>query len=95
MCRRSIQVHKKISEIQVIPIKASDGLIGFASLVFDDSFYLGGIGIYTRPNGTLRLTYPTRTHSTGAIHIFHPINKIVADEIELAVEEKFQKLMSR
>ena len=88
-------MHKKISEIQVIPIKASDGLIGFVSFVFDESLYLGGVGIYTRPQGGIRLTYPTRTHSSGAINIFHPITKVVADEIELAVEEKFKELMSR
>lgn len=86
-------MQKKLSEIQIVPIKASDGLIGFVSLVFDESFYLGGIGIYTRPQGGIRLTYPTRTHSSGAIHIFHPINRIVADDLERAVEEKFQKLM--
>lgn len=88
-------MHNKISEIQVIPIKASDGLIGFASLVFDNSVYLGGIGIYTRPQGGIRLTYPTRTHSSGSINVFHPINKMIADEIELAVEEKYKKLISR
>jgi DNA-binding cell septation regulator SpoVG len=86
-------VHKKISEIQIIPIKASDGLIGFTSFVFDDSLYLGGVGIYTRPQGGIRLTYPTRTHSSGSINVFHPINKVVADEIEFAVEEKFKEVV--
>jgi len=88
-------MRKKISEVQVVPVKASDGLIGFASLVFEDSFYLGGIGIYTRPDGSLRLTYPTRVHSSGAINIFHPIHKVVAYDIERAVEEKFAELMSK
>ena len=89
-----MQIQKKVSDIQVIPIKASDGLIGFASFVFEDSFYLGGIGIYTRPNGGLRVTYPTRKHSSGGINVYHPINKSIADYIEQAVTKKFEQIIS-
>lgn len=88
-------MHKKLSEIQVVPVKASDGLIGFASLVFEDSLYLGGIGIYSRPQGGIRLTYPTRKHPSGCLNVFHPINKFVADDIEQAIEQKFEELMSK
>ena len=61
----------KISEVQVIPVKPSNGLVGFASLVFDNCLYLGSIGIYTRPEGGYRLTYPTRKTGTKNFHIFH------------------------
>lgn len=87
-------MNKKISDVQVIPIKASDGLIGFASLIFEDSFYLGGIGIYTRPQGGLRLTYPTRKHPSGCINVYHPINKPIADYIEHEVTKKFYELLT-
>lgn len=85
----------KISDIQVIPIRASDGLIGFVSFVYDDNFYLGGIGIYTRPQGGIRLTYPTRTHTSGAISVYYPINKQIADCIEQAVYKKFQEILKK
>ncbi len=76
----------QLTEIQITPIKPKDGLVGFASFVFDNCFYLGSIGVYTRPQGGYRLTYPTR----GTFNIFHPINRQIADEIEQAVIAKFE-----
>ncbi len=77
-----------ITEIQIIPVKPNDGLVGFASFVLNGWFYLGSIGIFTRPNGSYRLTYPTKgTHS-----IFYPINKIIAHEIEVKVIKKFEEV---
>jgi DNA-binding cell septation regulator SpoVG len=81
-----------ISEVQITPIKPIDGLVGFASLVFDDSFYLGSIGIFTRPQGGFRLTYPTRKSMNKNLHVFHPINKEIADDIERAIISKFEEV---
>ncbi|MDP3992692.1 MAG: septation protein SpoVG family protein, partial [bacterium] len=78
----------RITEIQVTPIKPQDGLVGFASLVFANSFYLGSIGIFTRPQGGYRLTYPTK----GNLSLFYPINRSVAQEIEEAVITKFEEV---
>jgi len=81
-----------ISEVQIIPIKARDGLVGFASFVIDNAFYVGSVGIYTKPRGGYRLTYPTRRRSIGDLNICHPINKPIADEIERVVINKFEKV---
>ena len=37
----------KLTEIQIVPIKPVNGLVGFASFVFDDTLYLGSVGIFT------------------------------------------------
>ena len=79
-----------LSEVQITPIKAQDGLVGFASFVYNDSFYFGSIGIYTRPQGGYRLTYPTRKGVNGNFNIFHPINREVAEEIEKVIIFKFE-----
>ncbi|PIQ78110.1 hypothetical protein COV82_01840 [Candidatus Peregrinibacteria bacterium CG11_big_fil_rev_8_21_14_0_20_46_8] len=80
-----------ITEIQIVPIKPQDGLIGFASFVLNGCLYLGSIGIHTRLDGTgLRLTYPTK----GAINIYHPINKEVSKAIEEAVFSKAKECFS-
>ena len=79
-----------ISEIQVVPIKPTDGLVGFASFVFDNSFYFGSIGVYTRPQGGYRLTYPTRKGANGNFNIFHPISREIAEEIEKVIVSKFE-----
>ncbi len=78
-----------LTEIQVVPIKPKDGLIGFASLVFDRCIYLGSIGIYTRPQGGYRLTYPMK----GAINVFYPINRETAEAFEEAIVTKFEEVM--
>lgn len=78
-----------LSEIQIIPIKPNNGLVGFASFVYNKDFYLGSIGIYTRPQGGYRLTYPTRNR----LNIFYPINKQIALHIEQLIINKFEKVM--
>ena len=83
----------RVSNVQIIPIKPKDGLIGFASLIFDNSFYFGSIGIYTRPDGSLRLTFPTRKISDQSLPVFHPIDKEIANLIDQAVISKFEEVM--
>jgi DNA-binding cell septation regulator SpoVG len=85
----------EISEIQIVPIKPNNGLIGFVSFVLNNSLYLGSIGIYTRPQGGYRLTYPTKATGTRNINIFHPINKEFAETIEKAVIKKFEEVMNK
>ena len=85
-------MQNKVTEIQIIPIKPKDGLVGFASLIFDNSFYFASIGIYTRPQGGYRLTYPTRKALSGTLPIFHPINKDVASLIEQTIISQFEQL---
>lgn len=82
----------QISEVQVVPIKPTDGLVGFASCVVDSSLYLGSIGIYTRPQGGYRLTYPTKKTPTGNLSVVHPINKETAQLIETAILAKFEEV---
>lgn len=79
-------MQNRLSEIQITPIKPQNGLVAFASFVLDGSLYLGSIGIYTRPQGGYRLTYPTR----GTFNIFHPINRQIAEEIEHTIISKFE-----
>jgi len=85
-------MQNRISEIQIKPVKLNDGLVGFASFVYEDNFFFGSIGIYTKPLGGYRLTYPTRKTVGGNFNIFHPINKDVASEIEKLIISKFEEV---
>lgn len=86
----------KLSEVQVIPIKPKDGLVGFASVVLDDAFCLGSIGIHAKLDGSgYRLTYPTRQTPSRAFNIFHPINPEASKLIEDAVISKFKDVMTQ
>ena len=86
----------KINEIQVTPIKPKNGLVGFASLVLNDSIYIGFIGIHTKlqNNGEYRLTYPTKIVSGKDLNIYHPIKKELSQAIEVAVITKFKNVMN-
>lgn len=81
-----------LTEVQVVPIKPKDGLVGFASFVFDGCLYLSSIGIYTRPNGGYRLTYPTKSGPIRSLGIFYPINHETSELIDKAVIAKFEEV---
>jgi len=85
----------KITEIQITPIKPKDGLVAFASVVAEDSLYLGFIGVYTRIDGSgYRLTYPTKKIGDNSINIYHPINKETSKAIEQAVFNKLKEIFN-
>lgn len=81
-----------ISEIQIVPIKPKDGLVAFASFIYDGNLYLSSIGIYTKLSGGYRLAYPTRKTPSGDIRLFHPINKSIAEKIDHSVIKKFEEV---
>ena len=85
----------KITEIQITPIKANNGLVAFASCVLDGSVYLGSIGIHKRLDGSgYRITYPTKKVADKDFHIFHPINRQTNEEIEKAIVSRVEEIMS-
>lgn len=77
-----------ISEIQIVPVKPNNGLIGFCSFVIFNSIYCGSVAIYTRPKGNIRLVYPTKNLKNTPINIFHPINNKIGSFIESQVAKK-------
>jgi stage V sporulation protein G len=83
----------RIVEINIIPIKPDNGLIGFASVVLDNGLYLGSIGVYSRLDGTgYRITYPTKKIGGKDMNIYHPINRALGQEIEEAITNKAREL---
>lgn len=84
----------KITEIQIIPIKAQNGLVAIGSVVLDNSFYLGSIGIHKRLNGDgYRLTYPTKKTGNNSINIYHPINRQTSQTMETAIIAKAKEIL--
>lgn len=86
----------KISEIQVIPVKPKDGLIGFASFVLEEKYYVSSVAIYTRLDGSgYRLVYPTKLVGNKNVNIFHPINNEVGKVIDEAVTNKINEIFDK
>lgn len=84
-----------ISEVNIVPVKPSSGLVAFASIVVDGNLYLNSIAIYVRMDGSLRLLYPTKKTGERSMHIFHPINWEASKIIERAVFEKYNELLEK
>jgi len=83
-----------ITEIQIIPIKANNGLVAFASIVFADSLYLGSIGIHKRLDGNgYRLTYPTKKIGDKNINIYHPLNRELGEKIENEIIQRAKEIL--
>ncbi len=86
----------QISEVQISVIKPRDGLIAFASLVVDNKFYLGSIGVHQKLDGSgFRITYPTKSNGNRNLNIFHPINAETAKAIEQAIFQKLKDVIKK
>lgn len=85
----------KITEIELIPIKAKDGLTFFANCILDNKYFIGNIAIFTRLDGTgFRCVYPTKVLRNGKqIPIFYPIDQQTGQEIEVAITAEANKLL--
>lgn len=81
----------KITEVKIVPLNSANGLLGLASVVYDNALYLGSIGIFRRSDGSCRLTYPIKPTIHGKIHIYHPINKAMSSEMEQMILEKLNE----
>ena len=84
-----------ISEIEFLPVRPHKGHIGFISFVYNDSFKLNNIAVYTRLSGDgsqYRLVYPFDACKRS---MFFPINKevsiLVEKEVSCYIENVLRK----
>lgn len=85
-----------ISEINLLPVRPRNGLISFASCLFDGKLSLNSIAIYTRPKGGYRLVYPAKTLPNGKlINLFYPIDRETGEIIHEAIIGKFEELVEK
>lgn len=90
----SNSISVNISEVRIIPIRSSDGLVAFASCILNGILRLDNIGIISKADGSYRLSYPTKKLSNGQnYHYFYPITKEAGDIIQEAITEKFDDLV--
>jgi|GEM_PF-390442 len=78
-----------ITEVQIIPVKPSGGLVAFAGCILNGQLYLGALGVHKRLDGTgYRITYPTKKVGDRRLNYYHPITKEAGLAIEQAVVAK-------
>ncbi len=86
----------EISEVQIVPIKPQNGLVGFASCVINGQFYVGNIALYTSPTSTegYRLVFPNKKLASGqVVGCFYPITQEAGRMVSTAIIEKYVELM--
>lgn len=85
-----------VSEVNITPVKPTDGLVAFASCVIDGQLYLGSLGIHQRLDGTgYRITYPTKKVGSRQLNFYHPLTKEAGKLIEQAIVAKCNELFER
>jgi len=84
-----------ITEIQFVPVKPQDGLVGFASFVLDQKYFVGSVAVRTRLNGVgYRLVYPAKKVGEKSFQTFHPIDPNTGKEIEDKVSAKVYEILN-
>lgn len=83
----------KITEIQIVPITANDGHVGFCSFLINESFKVNSVAIFSKLGGGYRLVYPNKIINNKPITLFYPINKKISEYIESEVIKYFENLM--
>jgi len=82
-----------VSEVNITPVKPTDGLVAFASCVINGQLYLGSLGVHQRLDGTgYRITYPTKKVGIRQLNYFHPVTKEAGMVIEQAIAAKCVEL---
>ncbi len=85
-----------VTEINIVPIRPQNGLVGFASCVVNNQFYIGNIAIYTSPSNPkrFRLLFPNKKLASGqVVDCFYPINKEAEKTVSEAIISKYLGLM--
>ncbi len=85
----------QVTEVQIIPVKPTNGLIAFASCVIDGKLLLSSIGVFTKLDGSgYRITFPTKKVGREGfnVNVFNPINKEACEAITRAILAKVGNL---
>lgn len=83
-----------VSEVNVVPVKPSNGLVAFASCVIDGQLYIGSLGVHRKLDGSgYRITYPTKKIGAGQLNYYHPLTKEAGKRIELAITTKCREVL--
>lgn len=84
----------RISECSFYPLRPSEkGLIGIASVLFDNKLSLNSISVYLTPTGDIRLLFPDKIlPNSKKVQIYYPVNAETYAAIKKAVAEKLHSL---
>lgn len=83
----------KVTEVQFVPTKPQRGCIGFVSFILNDCLYCGSIAVHTRPEGGIRLVWPTINNRGHRYPTCHPLTRELSEKIEGVVSSEVMSLL--
>lgn len=84
-----------VTEIQIIPVKPQNGLVGFASCVINNQLYVGNIAIHSTLDGNFRLVFPTKSLRHGKqLPCVYPINKPTEKALTQSIVKAYEDLFA-
>lgn len=85
-----------ISEIELVPVRAKEGLTFFASCILDRKYFVGNLAVFTLRDGSgFRIVYPTKMLRNGTqIPLFYPVDKEISAKIQNAISNEAIKLLT-
>jgi DNA-binding cell septation regulator SpoVG len=95
-CEEKVMSDLNLTDIQIKPINPQNGLVAFASAVFNNQFRVGNIAIYTSPNSKqgYRLVYPNKKLPSGkVVDCFYPITQEAGQTVSQVIIKKYIELM--
>lgn len=92
-----LKVFMEVSNVELIPVKAQQGLVCFANCILNDSLYIGNIAVFTKKDGSgFRCVYPTKKLANGIqIPIFNPINTKFGGFLEETISKHVYQLFQK
>lgn len=85
-----------VDEVNITPVKATDGLVAFASCLIEGQLYIGSLGVHKKLDGTgYRITYPTKKIGLRQLNYLYPVTKDAGEAIEQAIVAKCIELFER
>lgn len=88
-------IENKISEVNIRLVKPAEGLVGFASFVYDRAMFIGSIAIFEKLSGGFRLVFPKKKVAEFEMDIAHPISYLVGEAIRLKVVKKLEEVLKK
>jgi DNA-binding cell septation regulator SpoVG len=82
----------EITNIDIVPIRSREGLLGFASCYFCRNLFLGNIAVRKNRQGDYWILFPVKQVGNRNFEIFHPVNRAATTALEEAIIAKAKEI---
>ena len=86
----------EVTSIQLIPIRAQQGLIAFAEVILDHCLLVSSIGVHKRLDGKgYRITFPSKKVGERQVFLCHPMTPEFSKQLAQTISSKAVELFDK